>query len=182
MRRRVLVAEVGAAHGLRGEVKLRSFTADPTAVKDYGPLEDESGTKRFAIEAIRPAKDCLVARLVGVHDRTAAEALRGLKLYVPRERLPPPDDEDTFYHADLVGLQATASDGSALGTVVAVHNFGAGDLIEIAPASGGASVMLPFNAAVVPRVELAAGTIIVDPPAGTFERAGEGAAPAKRAE
>jgi 16S rRNA processing protein RimM len=169
MDRRILVAEIGAAHGLRGEVKLRSFTEDPTAVKDYGRLEDESGTRSFAIEGVRPAKDCLVACIAGVSDRTAAEALRGLKLYVPRGRLPPPNDADTFYHADLIGLVAIARDGRTLGTVVAVHNFGAGDLIEILQAGGGASVMLPFTAAVVPTIELAAGRLIVDAPAGMFE-------------
>jgi 16S rRNA processing protein RimM len=165
---RVLVAQVGAAHGLRGEVRLWSFTEDPMAVKDFC-LESEDGTQTFAIESLRLAKDFLVARFAGVSDRSAAEALRNLKLYVPRARLPQTQPEE-FYHADLIGLAAVATDGSALGTVVAIHNFGAGDLIEIKPERG-ATVMVPFTDAVVPTIDLAAGRLIVDPPAGAFDRA-----------
>jgi 16S rRNA processing protein RimM len=165
MASRILVAEIGAAHGLRGEVKLRSFTQDPTAVQDYGVLEGEDG-RTFTIESLKPAKGFLIARLAGVSDRTGAEGLRGVKLYVPRERLPAPEDE-TFYYADLIGLAAVTGDGRTLGKVVAVHNFGAGDLIEVEAGAGG-SVMLPFTAAVVPEVDLAAGRLTVDPPAGTF--------------
>ena len=165
MANRVLVAEIGAAHGIRGEVRLRSFTQDPFAVKDYGPLESEDGAQRFAIESLRPAKDCLVARIAGVTDRTAAEGLRNTRLYVGRDRLPAPAD-DEFYHADLIGLVALAADGSELGKVVAVHNFGAGDLIELQPAAGGAAVMLPFTAATVPLVDIAGRRIVVDPPHG----------------
>jgi 16S rRNA processing protein RimM len=164
MASRVLVAEIGAAHGLRGEVKLRSFTEDPMAVQGYGVLEGEDG-RTFTIESLKPAKGHVIARLAGVSDRTGAEALRGVKLYVPRERLPAPEDE-TFYYADLIGLAAVTGDGRTLGKVVAVHNFGAGDLIEVEAGSG--TVMLPFTAAVVPEVDLAAGRLVVDPPAGTF--------------
>jgi 16S rRNA processing protein RimM len=164
---RVLVAQVGAAHGLRGEVRLWSFTEDPMAVKDYC-LESEDGTQVFAIESLRPARDFLVARFAGVSNRTAAEALRNLKLYVPRARLPQTQPEQ-FYHADLIGLAAVATDGSALGTVIAIHNFGAGDLIEIKPQCG-PTVMVPFTDAVVPTIDLAAGRLIVDPPAGAFDR------------
>jgi 16S rRNA processing protein RimM len=164
---RILVAEIGAAHGLRGEVRLRSFTADPMAVKDYGALQSEDGAQAFEIETLRPAKDSLVARIAGVNDRTAAERLRGMKLYVDRDRLPPPE-EDEFYHADLIGLAAVAADGSDLGRVVAVHNFGAGDLIELQPATGGAAVMLPFTAATVPVVDIDGRRIVVDPPLGLF--------------
>jgi 16S rRNA processing protein RimM len=164
MASRVLVAEIGAAHGLRGEVKLWSFTEDPMAVQGYGVLEGEDG-RTFTIESLKPAKGHVIARLAGVSDRTGAEALRGVKLYVPRERLPAPEDE-TFYYADLIGLAAVTGDGRTLGKVVAVHNFGAGDLIEVEAGSG--TVMLPFTAAVVPEVDLAAGRLVVDPPAGTF--------------
>jgi 16S rRNA processing protein RimM len=167
MASRILVAEIGAAHGLRGEVKLRSFTADPMAVQDYGVLEGEDGTRTFAIEGLKPAKNCLIARFAGVSDRTQAEGLRGVKLYVPRARLPAPEDEETFYYADLIGLAAVTSEGRTLGKIVAVHNFGAGDLIEVEAGAGG-TVMLPFTAAVVPAIDLAAGRLIVDPPAGTF--------------
>jgi 16S rRNA processing protein RimM len=164
---RILVAEIGAAHGTRGEVRLRSFTQDPLAVKDYGALESEDGARTFTIERVRPAKDCLVARIAGVADRTAAERLRNTKLYVGRDRLPAPADEE-FYHADLIGLVALAADGSELGKVVAVHNFGAGDLIELQPAAGGPAVMLPFTVASVPVVDIAGRRIVVDPPDGLF--------------
>jgi 16S rRNA processing protein RimM len=165
---RVCVARIGAAHGTRGEVKLWSFTAAPGAVGDYGPLETTDGTQAFEIEALRPGKDFFVARLKGVTDRSAAERLRNTDLYVARERLPEPDAEE-FYHADLIGLDARDTAGKALGSVVAVHNFGAGDLLEIAPAAGGETVMLPFTAAIVPVIEIANGRIIVDPPAGLLE-------------
>jgi 16S rRNA processing protein RimM len=167
MAERILVAQIGAPHGIRGEVRLWSFTESPMAVKDYGALESEDGTQTFAIEALRPGKDFLVARLAGVSDRAAAERLRNLKLYVPRDRLPAPEDGDTFYHADLIGLAAVAIDGRTLGTVCAVHDFGAGNLIEVL--ASGARVMLPFTDAVVPEVDLAAGRLIVDPPEGTFD-------------
>jgi len=165
MPERVLVAQIGAAHGLRGEVRLWSFTEDPLAVKDYA-LESESGA-RFAIESLRPAKDFLVARFAGVTDRTAAEALRNTKLYVSRAGLPQAA-ADEYYHADLIGLVAVTADGRTLGTVVGVHNFGAGDVIEIAPPRG-TSVILPFTAAVVPAIDIAAGRLVVDPPAGALD-------------
>lgn len=164
---RILVAEIGAAHGTRGEVRLRSFTQDPLAVKDYGALESQDGARTFTIESVRPAKDSLVARIAGVTDRTAAERLRNTRLYIGRDRLPAPAD-DEFYHADLIGLVALAADGSELGRVVAVHNFGAGDLIELQPAAGGAAVMLPFTVATVPVVDIAGRRIVVDPPHGLF--------------
>jgi len=166
---RVCVAQIGAPHGVRGEVRLWTFTEDPMAVLRYGPLETEDGSQRFEIESLRPAKRGLVARLRGIGDRAAAQRLSNVALYVPRDRLPPPEDDETFYHADLVGLAAVDRRGEPVGTVLAVHNFGAGDLLEIQPAGGGASVMLPFTAAVVPAVDLAAGRIVVDPPAGTFD-------------
>jgi len=159
---RVCVAQIGAPHGVRGEVKLWSFTADPLAVKDYGPLESEDGGACFEIEAVRPAKDHLVARLSGVHDRNAAERLTNSRLFVPRERLPAPEAGDEFYHADLIGLAAVDAAGRELGSVVAIHNFGAGDLVEIAPVQGGATVMLPFTEAAVPSVDIASGRIVVD--------------------
>ena len=161
---RICVAQIGAAHGIRGEVRLRSFTEDPEAVASYGPLENEDGTRRFEIEALRPAKDVFVARLVGVKDRNAAEQLTNVKLYVPRDRLPPVEDADTFYQSDLVGLAAVMKDGTALGTVKAIHNFGAGDIVEIAPANGDMAVMVPFTADAVPTVDIKGGHIVVVPP------------------
>ena len=164
MARRIRVARIGAAHGIRGEVKLWSFTEDPLAVTSYGPLETEDGARRFEIEAARPAKDHLVARLKGVADRDAAETLRNTDLFVPRDRLPPIEDADTYYHADLVGVAAVGEDGTTLGTITAIHNFGAGDLIEIAPAGGGEPLLVPFTDATVPSIDLKAGRVVVVPP------------------
>jgi 16S rRNA processing protein RimM len=163
---RICVAQIGAPHGIRGEVKLKPFTADPMAVKDYGPLTTEDGLASFEIEALRPAKDHLVARFRGVADRDAAARLAHLRLYVPRERLPPPAP-DEFYHADLIGLAAVATDGTEFGTVVAVHDFGAGDILELRPRGGGKTIMLPFTETFVPAVDLAAGRLTVAPPAET---------------
>ena len=159
---RVCIAQIGAAHGVRGEVRLKAFTEDPLGVAHYGPLETEDG-KRVEIEAVRPAKDMLVARLKGIADRNAAEALKNIRLYVAREKLPEPAD-DEFYHADLVGLAAVKADGEQVGTVKAVHNFGAGDLLEIEPANGGATIMLQFTEATVPTVDIAQRRIVVEPP------------------
>jgi 16S rRNA processing protein RimM len=165
VKNRICVARIGAAHGTRGEVKLWPFTASAEAVGTYGPLETADGMRTFEIEALRPAKDFFVARLKGVTDRTAAERLRNIELYVPRERLPDPEP-DEFYHADLIGLEAQDTAGKAIGIVIAVHNFGAGDLLEIAPTPGGETVLLPFSTATVPSVEIATGRIIVDLPDG----------------
>jgi len=162
---RIRVARIGAAHGVRGEVKLWPFTQDPMAVTSYGPLETEDSARRFEIESLRPAKDFLVARIAGVSDRDAAEALRNLDLFVPREQLPEIEEADTFYYADLVGLSAVTADGATLGTVTAVHNFGAGDIIEIAAVGGGAPLMLSFTELAVPKIDLTAKQIVVVPPA-----------------
>jgi 16S rRNA processing protein RimM len=160
---RICVAQIGAAHGVRGEVRLWSFTEDPMAVVSYGALESEDGKQRFTIEALRPAKDHFVARLAGVGERTAAEKLTNTKLYVPRDRLPPVADDETFYHADLVGLAAVRPDGTPLGTVTAVHNFGAGDVIEIKPESGD-SLLVAFTSVAVPEIDVKAGRMVVVPP------------------
>lgn len=165
MAARIRVARIGAAHGVRGEVRLWSYTENPAAVAGYGPLESEDGARRFEIESLRAAKDHFVARLTGIDSREAAEALRNLELYVPRERLPPIEEDDTFYCADLVGLTAMTADGEQLGTVTAVHNFGAGDIVEIAPATGGAPLMMSFTETTVPQVDVKAGRIVVVPPA-----------------
>jgi len=159
---RICVAQIGAAHGLRGEVRFRSFTQDPMAVTSYGPLESEDGSRRFEIEMLRPSKDLFVAKLKGVGDRDAAEKLTNVKLYVTRDRLPPVNDAETFYHADLVGLAAVTPDGTPLGTVTAIHNFGAGDVIEIKPETG-EPLLLPFTAAVVPKIDVTARRMIVVP-------------------
>ena len=160
---RICVAQIGGAHGLRGDVKLKSFTADPMAVKDYGPLTTEDGSASFEIEALRAAKGHLVARFRGVSDRSAAERLAHLMLFVPRDRLPPPS-ADEFYHADLIGLCAVTADGTEIGTVAAIHDFGAGDILELRPQAGGTTIMVPFTAAFVPSVDVAGGRIVVAPP------------------
>jgi 16S rRNA processing protein RimM len=162
---RVIVARIGAAHGVRGEVKLWPFTQDPLAVASYGPLETKDGSRRFAIEIVRPSKDHLIARIEGVNDRDAAQALRNIDLYVSRDKLPAIEDADTYYHSDLIGLAAMRDDGTQLGTVHAIHNFGAGDLIEITPLGTSDTMMLPFTDATVPKIDLAAKQIVVVPPA-----------------
>lgn len=167
MANRICVARIGAAHGVRGEVKLWSFTEDPAAVAHYGPLETQDGTRCFEIEALRAVKDHFVARIAGVNDRDAAEKLRNIELYIPRARLPKIEEADTFYHADLVGLDAITPDGARVGTVHALHNFGAGDIIEIAPAEGGDPLMLPFNETTVPKIDVAARQVVVVPPVET---------------
>ena len=167
MANRICVARIGAAHGVRGEVKLWSFTEDPAAVAQYGPLETQDGTRCFEIEALRAAKDHFVARIAGVNDRDAAEKLRNIELYIPRARLPKIEETDTFYHADLVGLDAVTPAGARVGIVHALHNFGAGDIIEIAPDGGGEPLMLPFNETTVPKIDVAARQIVVVPPAET---------------
>ena len=159
---RICVAQIGAPHGVRGEVKLWPFTQDAEAVRDYGPLETEDGATRFEIEALRPAKDHLVVRLKGVNDRNAAERLTNTKLFVARERLPETEADDEFYHADLIGLAVVDGDGQTVGAVSAIHNFGAGDLVEVKPAQGDKTVLLPFTEAAVPVVDIAGRRIVVD--------------------
>ena len=163
---RVCVGQIGAAHGVRGEVRLRSFTADPAAIVSYGPLQAEDG-RVLEIESLRPAKDHFVATLAGIADRNAAERLANTKLYVPRDRLPAPDEPDEYYHADLIGLAVVDRAGTSLGTVVAVHNFGAGDLIEVRQAEGKPTQLLPFDVLTVPGVDLAAGRLVVQLPAAS---------------
>jgi 16S rRNA processing protein RimM len=165
---RVCLGQIGGAHGVRGEVRLRSFTSDPGAITAYGPLETEDG-RILEIETLRPAKDHFVARIAGVRDRDGAGRLANVKLYVPRERLPEPVAADEFYHADLIGLAVVDRAGQRLGTVAAIHNFGAGDLIEVRPDAGGHTEFVPFDETNVPAVDVAAGKIVVDPSQGLFK-------------
>lgn len=160
--RQVCVARIGAPHGVRGAVRLWSFTADPFAVADYGPLLTKDGARQFEIASAREAKSHLVVTLKGVTTRDEAERLNGVELYVARDKLPP-TEADEYYHADLIGLAAVTTAGDALGKVVAIHNFGAGDIIEIAPPSG-PTLLLPFTNAVVPTVDLASGQVVIEPP------------------
>ena len=172
MAERICVAQIGGAHGLRGEVRLKSFTADPMAVRDYGPLTTEDGSATLELEAVRPAKGHLIARFRGVGDRSTAERLVNVRLFVPRERLPAPAP-DELYHADLIGLCAVAADGTEIGIVVAIHDFGAGDILELQPHAGGATLMVPFTAEFVPSVEIASGRIVVLPPENLAEPRGD---------
>ena len=157
---RVLLGVVAAPHGVRGLVRIKSFTEDPMAVAAYGPLSDESGKKEYRVEALSAARGAVLARIEGVADRTAAEALRGLRLYVDRSALPGTGERE-WYEADLVGLEAVGTDGRNWGKVIAFHDFGAGSVMEV---SGG--VMLPFTDEAVPEIDVAGGKVLVDPPAG----------------
>ena len=159
---RICVARIGAPHGVRGALKLWPFTEDPLAVLDYGRLTSKDGTRSFEVETAREAKDHLVATLKGVTTRDDAARLNGIELYIDRDRLPE-TEEGEYYHADLIGLAAVTTAGEPLGKVVAIHNFGAGDIIEIAPPSG-PTLLLPFTNAVVPTVDLGAGRVVIEPP------------------
>ena len=159
---RVCLGVITAPHGVRGLVRLKSFTAEPEAIARYRGVQDAGG-RAVQLELVGAAKGVLLARIAGVADRDAAEALRGTRLYLPRAALPKPGEEE-YYHADLVGLPAELPDGTALGTVVAVHDFGGGDSIEIARPEG-APLLVPFTSAAVPEVDLANRRIVVAPPA-----------------
>jgi 16S rRNA processing protein RimM len=159
----ICVARIGAAHGVRGAVKLWTFTEDPFAVKRYGPLSTKDGARQFEVTEAREAKGHLVAMLKGITTREEAERLNGVELYVAREKLPA-TEADEYYHTDLIGLAAVTTADQPLGRVVAIHNFGAGDIIEIAPPHG-ATMLLPFTNAVVPTVDLAGGRVVIELPA-----------------
>ena len=162
---RICVGAITGAFGVAGEVRLKSFCADPTAIADYGPLYTEDGSRSFVVKLTRPVAGGLGARVTGIKTKEEADALRGTELYVDRARLPSlPDDE--FYHSDLIGLQAVDTGGVMLGSVVAVHNHGAGDILEITGPGRKTALMLPFTLAAVPTVDLAAGRVVVDLPEG----------------
>jgi 16S rRNA processing protein RimM len=160
---RILVGAIAGAHGVRGQVRIKSFTDDPAAVAAYGPVSDESGQKRFDLVVTGQAKGGVIARIDGIVDRTAAEALRGLRLYVQRAALPPPKP-DEYYRVDLIGLTAERVDGSIYGRITNVEDYGAGDILEI-ERSDGATELLPFTDRIVPKVDLAARRVVIDPPA-----------------
>jgi len=162
--KRLLMGRIGAAHGITGEVRIQSFTEEPLALKDYGPFETNRPGLTIEIESARATTNVLVARLKGVRDRTAAEKLNGVELYVERSKLPPPADGDDFYHADLIGLEARLNDGSVLGKVMAIPNFGASDLIEVRDERSGDTYLFPFTKAVVPEVKVAEGYLIIEVP------------------
>jgi 16S rRNA processing protein RimM len=161
---KLLMGRIGAAHGIRGEVRIQSFTEDPLALASYGPLSTNKPGLTIRILAARTTTNVLVARLEGINDRNAAEKLNGVELYVDRALLPDPDNDDDFYHADLIGLKARLADGSEIGEVMAVPNFGAGDLLEIRDPRSGDTYLYPFSKAVVPEVRIADGYLLIDPP------------------
>lgn len=158
--KRVLLARIGRAHGIRGEVHVETYTADPAAIADYGPLQDAEGRRTFEIANLRVGPKGVVARIAGVGDRTAAEALRGIELFVDRSRLPEPEAGE-YYHTDLEGLSAVDRDGKPVGTVVGIANYGAGDLVEIRRPGARETELVPFTDAFVPEVDLAARRMVV---------------------
>lgn len=161
---RIIVGTLAGAFGVHGEVRLKSFCADPEAIADYTPLTAADGTKIAQIVITGRAGGAFTARLDGVTTKEQADALRGTELFAPRDQLPSlPDDE--FYHADLIGLEVFDTAGDRIGTVRNVHDHGAGDLLEVQPPQGD-TVLLPFTKAAVPTVDLAAGRIVADPPEG----------------
>lgn len=159
----VLLGEIGAAQGLKGEVRVRSYTEEPADIAAYGPLRNEAGTKTIEIERVRVTPKAVIARIKGVTTREAAEALNRTKLYVSRDALPAAA-EDEWYVADLIGLSAVSPEGALLGTVAAVHNFGAGDIVEIERADGGPSLLVAFSDDTVPDIDIAAGRLVLVPP------------------
>lgn len=171
----VQMGEFGRAHGLNGEIRLKSYTGDPQAIGSYGPLIGAGG-QRIELTDVRRAggasPDLLVVRVKGVSDRNGAEALNRLAIYLPRDRLGQVEDEDEFFTADLVGLDVVDLSGALLGTVTDVPNYGGGDLLEIKPALGGPTALLPFTKAFVPTLDVANGRIVIDPPDDLFAPAG----------
>ncbi|HZS84604.1 MAG TPA: ribosome maturation factor RimM [Stellaceae bacterium] len=166
---RICLGAITGAQGVRGAVRIKSFTARPEDVAAYGPVEDESGTRRFVLRLVGRAKGVVLAKIAGIEDRDAAEALKGIRLYVARSALPPAEEEE-YYHADLLGLEAVLADGTVLGRVRAVHDFGAGDSLEVERRRGPA-IMVPFTKAAVPVVDIAGGRLVVDPPDGLLDEA-----------
>jgi len=164
----ICVGAISGAFGVRGEVRLKSFTAEAGAIADYAPLSTEDGSREFDVVVTRSIKNGLAARLSGVVTKEDADALKGTQLFAPRDRLPElPEDE--FYHTDLIGLEVRDTGGTVLGKVKSVQNNGADDLLEIHGPGLKNTVLLPFTKAVVPTVDLAAGRLVADPPEGLFE-------------
>ena len=165
MTARVCVGAVAGAFGVRGEVRLKSFTAEPDAIAAYGPLQTEDGARFFEVTLTRPVKGGYAARLSGVTSKEDADALRGTRLYIDRAGLPAPEEEE-FYHADLIGLAVHDTGGALLGHVKSVQNHGASDLLELRLPDSSQTVLLPFTKAIVPTIDLAGGRIVADPPEG----------------
>jgi 16S rRNA processing protein RimM len=165
--KRVCLGVVAGPHGVRGAVRIKSFTEEPEAIARYGPLSDEAGVLHFECHLLGVAKGVVIAHLSGVKDRNQAEALRGLRLHLPRSALPKTEAEE-YYHADLIGLEAVLGDGTLVGRVRAIHDFGAGDTLELTRCAA-PPIMVPFTRAIVPSVDLAAGRLVLDPPPGLID-------------
>lgn len=166
----ILVAKVAGGFGVRGEIRLNSYTAHPEALMDYGPLLRQDGKVALSMTTGRAQKNDLIGRAKEVETKEAADALRGLRLYVPRDALPTPEDEDEFYLTDLLGLTCVTETGEVLGKVKSVPNFGAGDLLEIDPGLARPTFYLPFTRAVAPEIHLERAEILIVPPTETSER------------
>ncbi len=164
----ICVGAIMGSFGVRGEVRIKSFCAEPSDIATYGPLSTEDGSRQFKITLTRPVKTGFGAKLSGVTTKEQADALRGTRLHAPRTALPNlPDDE--FYHTDLIGLDVLDTGGVTIGKVSAVHNHGAGDLLEIKGRGLGSGLLVPFTLAAVPTVDLTAGRLILDPPTGLLD-------------
>jgi 16S rRNA processing protein RimM len=170
---RICVAAVAGAHGVMGQVRLKPFTEVPEDCLAYGPLSNADGSRTFAVKLTGQVKGMLLARIDGVTDRNQAEAMRGTRFYVDRAALPEPESDDEYYHADLIGLSAVLQDGTVLGRVQAVYDFGAGDTLELTGTADGKALLVPFTLAIVPEVDIANGRLIVDPPEGLLDGGSE---------
>tara|TARA_R110002124_G_scaffold285343_2_gene463775 strand:- start:4329 stop:4829 length:501 start_codon:yes stop_codon:yes gene_type:complete len=162
----VCVGAIAGSFGVRGEVRLKSFCADPEAIAEYSPLSDEAGVS-YTVTLTRSIKNGFAALLSGVDTKEQADALNGVQLFAPRDRLPDLGDEE-YYHTDLIGLRVLDTGGTEIGTIRSVHDHGAGDLLEVQGPGMKASVLLPFTRTCVPTVDLGSGKIIADPPDGLF--------------
>jgi 16S rRNA processing protein RimM len=171
--RRVLIGVIVGVQGVRGQVRIKSYAARPEDVGAYGPLQDKSGQRRFEVKAEGVSRGAVIGRIAGIADRNAAEALRGVELYVDRAALPAAKD-DEYYHADLIGLVAQDRTGGRIGTVRSVEEYGAGPLLQIERPGSRKTVLVPFTKAVLVEVDLAGGRIVLDPPAGLLEEDGQG--------
>lgn len=167
----VCIGRIAGGHGIKGWVRITSYTEDPKNIGAYGPVSDETGERMFELEVMSMAKAHVLARIPGIGDRNAADALRGVHLFVPRDRLPMPD-EDEFYHDDLVGCSAVTTGGEALGKVLSVQEFGSGPMLEIGRKRG-LTLLVPFTSEVVPMVDLAAGRLTIQPVPGLLEPIGK---------
>jgi 16S rRNA processing protein RimM len=163
---RILLGRIVAAHGIRGDVLVRTYTDDPEAIGGYGPLADADGRRTFELRVLRVTTKGVVARVAGIGDRNGAEALAGTDLYIARAQLPAAE-EGAFYHADLIGLAAIAPDGTEVGRIVGVHNFGAGDLVEVAIGGSRRTELVPFTAQFVPEVDLTRRIVVIELPMPT---------------